>query len=184
MSSKYPPKTPQTYKTVLPADIDFEFVSARTIFPYTLTPMIGDRYYRQTVFLNNEEIFFNEYITGTSGHSGRDIGLTTKLKIGTYTINYEFGTCEKTWDGMSYDRVTYAIYNISVVENKRPLKKWTITSVINRLLDVCEPIRKGEKPRFRLQGMKADGTFEEGSQADKFDKILAPQFSINSLITQ
>ena len=47
--------------------------------------------------------------------------------------------------------------NFAVVENKLPLKPWTMTDVINRLLDVCEPIRQGEKPRFRLNGMSADG---------------------------
>lgn len=53
------------------------------------------------------------------------------------------------------------------VENQLPLKKWTIKDVINRLLDVAEPIRKGESPRFTLNA----------EQAARFDKIIAPQFS-------
>ena len=53
------------------------------------------------------------------------------------------------------------------VENQLPLKKWTIKDVINRLLDVAEPIRKGESPRFKLNA----------EQAALFDKIIAPQFS-------
>lgn len=39
--------------------------------------------------------------------------------------------------------------------------------VINRVLDLAEPIRKGETPRFRLNE----------AQAGQFDKIPAPQFS-------
>lgn len=68
-------------------------------------------------------------------------------------------------------------YGISVVRNNLPLKKWTVTEVLNRLFDLAEPIHEYEKPRFRLQGVNDDGTFEAGSQAEKFDKILAPEFS-------
>lgn len=58
-------------------------------------------------------------------------------------------------------------FHFSVVENRLPLKKWTIATVINRLLDLAEPIRKGENPRFKLNA----------EQEEKFGKILAPQFS-------
>ena len=58
-------------------------------------------------------------------------------------------------------------YTMSAVENKLPLKKWSITDVINRLLDLAEPIRKGEVPRFRFNPQ----------QAAQFDKVLSPQFS-------
>lgn len=58
-------------------------------------------------------------------------------------------------------------YNFSVAENKLPLKKWSITDVVNRLLDLAEPIRKGEAPRFRFNA----------EQAAQFDKVLSPQFS-------
>lgn len=58
-------------------------------------------------------------------------------------------------------------YNLSVVENKLPLKKWSITDVVNRLCDLAEPIRKGEAPRFRFNA----------EQAAQFDKVLSPQFS-------
>lgn len=64
-----------------------------------------------------------------------------------------------------------------VVENQFPLKKWTVTDVINRVLDIAEPLRMGEVPRFRLQGMNTDGTMQAGSQAALFDAILSPEFS-------
>lgn len=79
-----------------------------------------------------------------------------------------------------------AKYTFEVIQNKLPLKKWTITGVINRALDICEPIYKGERPRFRLNGMRADGTIiteqnkqegEEVGQAALFDTVLAPQFA-------
>lgn len=112
-------------------------------------------------------------ITGAEGEEVDD--RTGKLSFtvsGVYTISYS-GTTRYMGDAQHYKFTYY----ISVVENKLPLKPWTITEVINRTLDLAETIRKGEKPRFRLQGMNADGSIQPGSQADKFDKILAPQFS-------
>lgn len=76
----------------------------------------------------------------------------------------------------AYD-VNTATYTFIVVENHLPLKRWTCSDVINRLLDIAEPIRKGEKPRFKLQGVNDDGSYEAGSQAELFDKILAPEFA-------
>lgn len=109
--------------------------------------------------------------------------------LGTYQIIYEGQTVtvytDKTNSANNYSRYEpfKFTYKISAVENKLPLKKWTVTGVINRLLDVCEPLRKGEKPRFRLNGMDENGNIipegQEGSgQAALFDKILAPQFSL------
>lgn len=58
-------------------------------------------------------------------------------------------------------------YRIVAVSNEHPLKKWTMTDVIERLFDIAEPLRKGESPRFNLNA----------AQAAMFEKILAPQFS-------
>ena len=55
--------------------------------------------------------------------------------------------------------------------------KWTASDVINRVTDLAEPIRKGERPRFRLQGDNLDGTYAEGSQAALFDHIPSPEFA-------
>lgn len=98
--------------------------------------------------------------------------VTTSIKLsksGTYVIRY-YGTITRNAiiTGIPGPKSYYSIsYYISAVENHLPLKQWTITDVINRLFDVCEPIRRGEKPRFKLNA----------EQAERFDKILAPQFS-------
>lgn len=88
---------------------------------------------------------------------------------GTYRIQYH-GRISRApiADGFPAGHYDYSIsFYIAAIRNYLPLKQWTVTDVINRLLDVCEPIRKGEKPRFRLNA----------EQAVKFDKILSPQFS-------
>lgn len=97
---------------------------------------------------------------------------------GTYVIRYK-GTIQ-VLNSQSiipvYEDFNIAFY-VSAIDNKYPLKKLTVTDVIRRLLDLAEPLRRGEKPRFRFQGVMADGTYAAGSQAEKFDKILAPEFT-------
>lgn len=88
------------------------------------------------------------------------------LQGGIYTIEYGFWR-EMQYSGNSVYEFDTVTYSFSVVENYYPLKTLTITDVINRLLDVAEPLRQGESPRFVLNA----------AQAAQFDKILAPQFS-------
>lgn len=168
MSKYYPPKTPNTYITPLPTGTPFEFVSAYTIFPYLLLPSTSDRYYLQVVSLNNVEIFRNLLVLGKFNPEGQNIGFKTILSSGEYSIYYELGFRTKQISGnYDYDVESKATYRITAIENHLPLKKWTVTDVVNRLCDLAEPIRKGEAPRFRFNK----------EQAAQFDKILSPQFS-------
>lgn len=81
----------------------------------------------------------------------------------------------------------YFIYGVT---NHLPLKKWTITEIINRIFDLIEPIQvnnnigyntKIETPRFKLQGVSYNLINERNSdyagQADKYNQIIAPEFS-------
>lgn len=192
----YPPITPSTYKVALSAETNFEFVSAFTVFPYTIlsgeTVLPGGYVsgeYTQQVYENNELIFSNRYTyyhnSTVTKFEGDDIGVTLLLKNNAdYKVIYIFEhSYSMTVSGTPESFTNRVTYTFATVENKLPLKKWTVTSVINRLLDLCEPLRRGEKPRFRLNGMGEDGSIipegQEGSgQAAKFDKILAPQFSL------
>ena len=178
---RYPPKTPDTFKTILPAGTDFEFISAHTIFPYLKRSFSVDdtNEYTQIVYKNGEKVFENVYtiyandIPALDSYRGKNIGYTEKLKSGdTYKVEYEYYYLHSSKDNFT----NTATYYFSVAENKYPLKKRTVTDVLNRLCDVCEPIHKGERPRFRLQGMSADGQII-GGQAELFEKIIAPQFS-------
>ncbi len=188
--SYFTPTTPSNYKTPLPPQ-NFEFVSAHTIFPYYYHNVASPgrtfiNYYYQTVYDNGNQIFYNEYefssnnITGISDVKGEDIGVTVDLVNGhTYTVVYKISS----WLSAGEFHTTSATYEFAVVENKNPLKKWTITDVCNRLFDIAEPLRRGQKPRFYLQGVDpVTGEIMQGqefrnSQANRFDTILAPQFS-------
>ena len=99
-------------------------------------------------------------------------------------------------------------YYIAIVKNKLPLKKWTITDCVNRCLELAEPLRTTsstgltsnnadnaggtgklnitsiETPRFIFDGVNYDAngmrhsTYAVGSQAEKYDKVIAPEFAM------
>ncbi|MEE1279592.1 MAG: hypothetical protein UHH95_02030, partial [Oscillospiraceae bacterium] len=66
-----------------------------------------------------------------------------------------------------------------------PLKPYTITDCICRCLELAEPLLMGELPKYTFQGVTYhyEGAnlvreIEPNSQADKYDKIIAPNFSM------
>ena len=184
----YPPQTPVSYKSPKSAAESFHFVSAYTIYPYDFKDIATvysdwEENYEMEVRTPSGEVLtetYTRYISGEHGlpptyiqTSGTNNGISVILQTGTYIATYRF----KFKVSLGNYHYVQSTYTFVVVENQLPLKKWTVTDVINRLLDVCEPIRQGEKPRFRLQGMNEDGSIQEGSQAAKFDTILSPEFS-------
>ena len=176
----YSPVTPSTYVSPLAVGTTMEFVSAHSIFPYEDTDYGGSENYitgnsyTQTVLHDGNQIFTNtysrRYITNVPNQptiTGEDIGTTISLRDGSYSVQYTYKLSHTNDAGFTSSETHTATYNFSVVENQLPLKKWTIKDVITRLLDVAEPVRQGENPRFTLNP----------DQAALFDKIIAPQFS-------
>lgn len=106
----------------------------------------------------------------------------TDLTIGTYEIEYieYIDIIDKTWDEKTY-------FTLNAISNRYPAKKWTITDVINRCFALIEPQTLGNYPRFRLQGVSYDTdgnpltTYATGSQAEEFEKILAPEFAFTKM---
>ena len=106
----------------------------------------------------------------------------TDLTIGTYEIEYieYIDIIDKTWEEKTY-------FTLNAISNRYPAKKWTITDVINRCFALIEPQTLGNYPRFRLQGVNYDTdgnpltTYEAGSQAEEFEKILAPEFAFTKM---
>lgn len=50
----------------------------------------------------------------------------------------------------------YIYYRIEVVENQHPTKRWTFTDAVKRVLQLAEPLYKGEEPRFKLNDAQAE----------------------------
>ena len=65
-----------------------------------------------------------------------------------------------------YGIQTFTIYGL---ENKYPYKPWTINDVIQRILQLVEPLRRGQKQRFTF-------TPPQGAKAKVFEQI-APEFT-------
>ena len=113
--------------------------------------------------------------------AGNDLDTTDYLStVGTFLASY-LVTVIKSENDKTY--IIEITYTFSVVENHLPLKKWTITDVINRCLELIEPLQIGQNPRFRLDGVTYDNgvvqkPYEVGSQAEKYDKIIAPEFAM------
>ena len=179
----HPASTPSSYVSPLAAGTSFTFVPGTTIYNNKFIysdGIIRNSYYKIRITRPDGTIAFEQGMqTGSDGVGPDDAqGFTEQnLLPGTYTAYYEFKYPYFILPPSYSYKINTATYNFIVVENQYPLKKWTATDVINRVLDLAEPIRKGEKPRFRLQGMNEDGTIQAGSQADNFNKILAPEFS-------
>ncbi len=177
------PTTPATYKSPLPVGEDFTFESFSTVYPLPEpTPS-------QTIGYNNDCVLtikfggnvIKEFSYATDGRTALDETFTTALQSGVYTATYSgsYYIITSMVGGISTVNFNLypAIYTFTVVENKLPLSKWTVTEVINRLLDECEPIRMGEKPRFRLEGIDDNGDIIKGSLADRLNQITAPEFT-------
>lgn len=97
--------------------------------------------------------------------SGLDTTYQFQALSGTYEIVYNLYWQQTS--GAAY-RGEGIRYTFSVVSNQYPLKRITCTDVINRLLDLAEPLMQGETPRFKLNA----------EQAELFDRIYAPQLSM------
>lgn len=96
-----------------------------------------------------------------SGYEGDEVISYNFEKTGIYLIEYEF--IDPTGIGI----VGSIIFSMNVAENRYPLKKWTITDVVQRTLDLIEPHLDGYPNRF---------TFNE-EQAEEYKNVIAPEFA-------
>lgn len=74
-------------------------------------------------------------------------------------------------------------YYLNASPNRKPLKKWTVTDVVTRCCELAEPLFGKELPRFTLDGVSYDSdakvqSYTANSQAAKYDKVIAPEFSM------
>lgn len=115
---------------------------------------------------------------GTNTITGPDVGSTLNVDTSaTYAIVYR-GIARESYSGGGFiDQDFRYTYYITSVENRLPLKKWTCTEGIKRLLQLAEPIRKGETPRFILNGDNGEGAAYTG-QAAQFDKVPMPEIAM------
>lgn len=130
------------------------------------------------------------YSDGRTTQTIEDINAAESIKLSSVTtikyyvlIGSEFQRPTPTSPAIPHIVISGIFsYTLNGVENRLPLKKWTITDVVNRCLELAEPLREGENPRFNFDGVSyKNGEIQKytiGSQAEKYDKIIAPEFSM------
>lgn len=100
------------------------------------------------------------------------------------TVSYVIGILLTLNDGTTRYYVYQFHYNLNSVTNRKPLKKWTVTDVVTRCCELAEPLLSIETPRFAMDGVSYDATtgdinaYTANSQAAKYDKVIAPEFSM------
>ena len=124
--------------------------------------------------LSVKKIFSNQIIASGTFHA-----VTTNYFYGENTLSinleeneqYELEYSLYCRDGSANIYEATVKYIIAITKNRLPLKKWTITDVIDRIFDVIIPLRKGELPKFVL----------DDSLRTKYDNIIAPEFAFTKM---
>lgn len=183
---------PNTYISPLKPEIEFEFVSCRKIYPYSQHIPSGHfnkwnlSVYRNSVLIKDSVREFTIY----SPHDeiGNKNGFITKLEVGTYQAVYTHTYVDGE---IIHSQVTVtATYTFQVVENQYPLKKSTIKEVIERILDVAEPLvvkRNDDNtatyvkpPRFKFEYKYPEDT-EDGKAERALFNQTAPEFTFTRM---
>ena len=105
---------------------------------------------------------------------------TAFVKSGTYIAKYTYMYLQ-TSPNTEKTSVVYE-YQFAAVENKLPLKPWTILSVVERILDIAEPVYSEgagstvSHPRYIVDPDQRD--WLEYADAEKKALRLAPEFTM------
>lgn len=133
----------------------FGEISALSFYGVKIQNQSGDLLFAMN---NNGEIVGNAYFTIQEG-----------VNIITYDYKY------KTISGQDTDIIHYTeTFTIFGVTNRLPLKPWTNEEVINRVLQLAEPLRAGGTPRFSLD-------IANGEVSERQFQALAPEFTFTRM---
>ncbi len=129
----------------------------------------------------------NEYVYTESTYDGQTARWNDTLEItpqseGEGAVEVTYQCCLDGEIGVVYGVAYKLTAQITVAPKVKPLAKYTITDCVLRALELAEPLREGENPRFTFDGVTyTDGVAsqpETGSQAEKYSKIYAPEFTL------
>lgn len=122
-------------------------------------------------------------ITITDTYTKQEISAKPNLKI-EYDIGYWL-TFKLESTGTTYHYLPTLTFTPTVLAIHYPLKPYTVTGMIMRCLELAEPLfltsSTAPLPRFGFDGLtynQTDYTTEEGSQAEKYDKIRADELTL------
>ena len=145
---------------------------------YTESTPSGKYSYIRVIANDNELI--NSTQTGDFTISSTSLQGVTKITAIYDVLIYN------SLSGISTAAAYVATFDIYVIKNFGKTKPWTVTDCVTRIFECAEPLRKGESPRYRLDGVEYIGgnlvyydqendvKYRPGSEAEKYDKVYIP----------
>lgn len=90
-------------------------------------------------------------------------------QYGQYTVEYSAQMSFLTTPGSALYTIKYTFNVVNLI--RAPLSIWNIASVIDRVLNLCEPHLVSEAPKYKL----------DPAQRDKFAAIKSPEFAFTNM---
>lgn len=168
----------------LKANVLLQFPTPQEIFNHDVIKIKQNPTYDTPEYWSDQSKFVS--LKTDTGISISVTNLRATLPEGNYIIRYQIGTIEPLEIAQRSSAYRYILdYTFSTLTNRLPLAPYTITDCITRCLELAEPLQKGDIPRFRFEGVTYDAstgernsTYTAGSQAERYDKVLAPPFTM------
>ena len=146
----------------------FTFQPFNVVCPIPFYKDFDKNDYYMHIYEGAEPIYNKEYIDVSIKDPQETFTLDLKANK-TYTVYYGLNQTEIEPSPPYPDSTMIFSYSFYVVTNYAPLEKWSITQVIDRLLDLAIPHLENEQPRYKLNDV----------QKAAFAKIEAPEFAFS-----
>ena len=160
------------------------------VFPSSYS--VGEKFVK---WLDNQSIGVTSTLLESFVPAGKDYSVYTRIKyLNEYkywnesisiTAENDFAITYEICIGIPGDNYRYYLpFKVRVVDEKARLKPYTITDCVCRVLELAEPLRVGETPRFTFDGVTYDNSdgsvsgYVAGSQAEYYNKIIAPELTM------
>lgn len=182
-SNDYIKEVRKNYSTPLGVNIELKVTSmADTVIPKDdIKSPIGDMVVRSYDFYLNDVTPVaikvikpdESTVTIVEGTQRQDLdksGVVSLDQNGVWKVKYT-GTMITASNGTNHTQPFDITFEIIAVPNQKPLPKWTVASVIERLLDVGQVHLKNQSPKYALNA----------TQKAEFEKIEAPEFAFSKM---
>lgn len=125
------------------------------------------------VFVNGDE-----YTTITNPNEM--LVIPQDVMSGAYEVEIQYSIFLTDTNNINRSFAYFVTFEIDITSISS-LRPYSITDCVNRVLELAIPLRRFENPRYTFSGVTyQDGvaTIEQGSLADKYDKVRAPEFTL------
>lgn len=122
--------------------------------------------------VTSEVIVQNGLYGNPTTYQGKNASLTITDPEMYIFLTYRIVIHKTGVESYTDDKAIRITYTLTAIQNEHPLKRWTVTDEVNRCLELADPIFIQDFVPFTT-----DITLN-ASDAAKYDKVLAPEFSM------